>query len=184
LAVLLFHTVRQLRTISQIQRQIPRIDIFQLDPLHAFSGVTARNGLILLGLAYVGAATDPTTFVLDNPALIVFLVLSILVAIAAFVLPLHGMHQRILSEKELLTAEANHDLQLVLTEIGRRARAGDLRDADALNKQLDSLVTRRDVIARVPTWPWDPTTLRGFVTAVLLPIVLWLVYRLLERLIG
>lgn len=174
LAVLFFHIVRQLRSISAIQRQIRRIDVFDLRPLHAFSGVTARSGLIILMLAYVGIATDPSTFV----------VVAVAVAIAAFVVPLLGTQRRIAAEKERVTAETNHDLHLVLTEISRRIRAGDLADADALNKQLDSLVTRRDLVLRISTWPWDAGTLRAFATAVLVPIGLWLVFRLLERLLG
>jgi len=184
LAVLFFHTVRQLRLISRIQQQLARIDIFQLEPLLAFSGVTARNGSIILGLAYVSAATDPSTFALTNPTLLAFVVISILIAIAAFVLPLYGIHQRIEKEKERLAAAANRDLQSVLAEVSRRARTADLTDADALNKQLSSVVIQRDVIARIPTWPWEAATLRGFITAVLLPVALWLVFRALDRLIA
>ena len=183
LAVLFFHTLRQLRLISRIQSQMVWIDVFQLEPLLALSGVTARNGIIIVGLAYVSAATDPSTFALTNPTLLAFVVISILIAIAAFILPLNGIHQRIAEEKERLTVGANRDLQSVLAEISRRARAVDLTDADALNKQLSSLVIQRDVIARIPTWPWEAATLRAFVTAVLLPIALWFVFRALDRLI-
>jgi hypothetical protein len=184
LAVLLFHTVRQLRLISRIQGRMARIDVFQLDPLLAFSRVTARNGLIILGLGYLSAATEPSTFTFENPTLIAFVAISILTAVAAFVLPMYGMHRRIADEKARLVAEANRDLQASLAEVSRRARSGDLTDADALNKQLSSLVIQRDVITRIPSWPWQPATFRGFATAILLPIALWLVFRALDRLIA
>ncbi len=184
LAVLFFHTVRQLRLISQIQDRLATIDVFQLDPLLAFSSVTARNGLIILGLGYLSAATEPSTFTFENPTLIAFVVISMLIAIAAFVLPMYGMHQRIAEEKSRLAAQASRDLQFVLAEISGRVRTGDHMNADALNKQLSSLVIQRDVIARIPTWPWQPATVRGFSTAVLLPIALWLVFRALDRLIA
>lgn len=183
LAVLFFHTIRQLRLISQLQA-MATIDAFQLEPLLAFSGVTARNGMIILGLGYMSAATEPTTFTFENPTLIAFVVISILIAVAAFVLPIYGMHGRIAEEKGRLAAQASRDLQVSLAEISRRARNRDLTDADALNKQLSSLVLQRDVIARIPSWPWQPATLRGFATAVVLPIVLWIVFRALDRVIA
>jgi hypothetical protein len=36
-------------------------------------------------------------------------------------------------------------------------------------------------VTRASTWPWAPETLRGFVTALVLPIALWLVYRFLDQ---
>jgi hypothetical protein len=57
----------------------------------------------------------------------------------------------------------------------------DLSDADALNKQLSSLLAEREVIISAPTWPWAPQTLRGFSAAIVIPIGLWLIYRFLER---
>lgn len=181
ISVLFFHTVRQLRLIGDIQRQIPTIDLFQLRPLYAFSGVTSRSGLLILALAYVSAATDPSTFVLTNPTIFAFVVVATVLAIATFILPLLGTQHRIAKEKADALAEVNSDLKSVLSEVSRRARSGDLTDADAVNKHLASAIAQRDLVARIPTWPWEPTTLRGFVTAVVLPIALWLVFRVLER---
>jgi hypothetical protein len=181
LAVLFFHTVRQLRLISQIQDQMTEIDVFQLDPLMAFSGVTARTGMIVLGIGYLLAAPEPAPF---DWAVIAFVAISIVLGIAAFVLPMYGMHGRIAHEKTRLLSLANRDLQAALTEVSSRAQARDLTNADALNQQLSSLITQRDVIAGIPTWPWEPTTVRGFATAVVLPIALWLVFRAFEQLFG
>ena len=40
------------------------------------------------------------------------------------------------------------------------------------------------MLARVSTWPWSPGTLRGFGTAIVLPIALWLIYRVLDQLVA
>jgi hypothetical protein len=55
--------------------------------------------------------------------------------------------------------------------------------ADALNKTLASLVVERELLAKIPTWPWQPGALTGFLTALLLPIILWLIQRILERML-
>ncbi len=57
----------------------------------------------------------------------------------------------------------------------RRARMG-------LNKALGTMLQQRDVVARLPTWPWSAGTLRAFVTAILLPLGLFIVQRVLSQL--
>jgi hypothetical protein len=54
---------------------------------------------------------------------------------------------------------------------------GDLETA------LKALTSERLLVRSISTWPWDPGTLRGFVSTLLVPIVLWLVTRLLEGLL-
>ena len=39
---------------------------------------------------------------------------------------------------------------------------------------------QRDLIARVPTWPWSIGVLTGFMSAILLPIALFLIQRVLS----
>ena len=68
-----------------------------------------------------------------------------------------------------------------MTEIHRSVDEGDISRADALNKTLTSLQLERDALARITTWPWQPATLRAFVSVLLVPIVIWLIIRLLER---
>jgi hypothetical protein len=71
-----------------------------------------------------------------------------------------------------------------LEGLHRRADAGDFVDADRYNDHLASLLAEREVIARAPTWPWAPETLRGFATALVLPVALWFVYWVLEQVLA
>jgi hypothetical protein len=50
-------------------------------------------------------------------------------------------------------------------------------------KDEKARVVERDLIDGISTWPWEPGTLRGFASTLLLPIFVWLVTRLLERFI-
>jgi hypothetical protein len=74
-------------------------------------------------------------------------------------------------------------LDQALDDLHRRAEQGDLSEADAMNKQVATLLAERDVVSRAPSWPWSPGILRGFVTAIALPIGLWLVYRILGQVV-
>lgn len=93
------------------------------------------------------------------------------------------MHRRIAAEKERLEAEANERLQTTIADLHQSVDRRELSDADELNKTLSSLSLERQILEKIPTWPWKSDTVRGFVTALLLPIILWLITRLLERIV-
>jgi hypothetical protein len=63
-------------------------------------------------------------------------------------------------------------------------RSGSFERLNELDKALSGLLRMRDVINKLSTWPWQPETLWGMVGAILLPIALWLIQRLLGILLG
>ena len=71
----------------------------------------------------------------------------------------------------------------VLTLLQRRMDSLRLSGADDLNKTLSSLEIERAALQRIPTWPWEPGTIRGLAAALLLPIVIWLIQFVLERML-
>ena len=111
-----------------------------------------------------------------------YLVVPPVIATIAFVLPLTGAHARLVDQKELLRDEAERRLEATLGELNRDVDARDLTRADGLNKTLASLVVQRDILAKLPTWPWSTATLRTFVSALLLPMALFLLQQALSRL--
>jgi hypothetical protein len=107
-----------------------------------------------------------------------------LLAVAVFLLPLLGLHRLLLDEKENLLAEVNSRLQAHIQGMHHRLDSGSLEDADAINKYMASLAIERDIIAKLPTWPWQPGSFNLLLTAVLLPFLLWIVQQLLARWAG
>jgi hypothetical protein len=69
----------------------------------------------------------------------------------------------------------------MMGKLHRLIDSADLRDVDTLEKTVSSLAVERAVIRRTPTRPWSPGALGVPVSAVLLPIAVWLLQRLLER---
>jgi hypothetical protein len=177
IAVLIYHTIHQLRMVSRIHAMAPDIDLFEPAPLYAFSHLTVRTGLGLFAITAYSYVVDPRI----DPVGVFLTVVVLGLAVAAFVLPLEGMHHRITAEKERLQLEANTRLKAAIAELHDSIDRRDLSTSDAVNKTLESLKFERDAIDRMPTWPWEPGTLRAFVTALLVPIVLWLIIRGLER---
>jgi hypothetical protein len=57
----------------------------------------------------------------------------------------------------------------------------DVAAADGTSKLLSSILAQRDVLARLSTWPWSTGALRALVSAILLPIGLFVAQRLLGQ---
>jgi hypothetical protein len=164
----LYHSYRQLRTVSHIHEAATHIDLFQPAPLYSFSWLTARTGMGLMILNAYSILTDPATFV--NPALFGLVVFAWIIAGAAFVLPLQGMHRRLEAEKQSLLARANAQLGAAIPKLFDPAAPVSTTEAERLGSLLPSLITTRDVISRLPTWPWDSGVVVRFVTTALLPL--------------
>jgi hypothetical protein len=192
--VFLFHTIRQLRIVSRIHREQTRVSLFQLQSLYGLSSLTAKTALVLViigAVAYVtrGSSPDPSaladaTVRLDPVAMGVgYLIVSVCTAVTVFAFPLVGLHQMLVEEKSRLQAENDRRLEQMMGKLHHLVDRVDLQNVDALEKTISGLATEREVIRRTPTWPWSPGALGVLVSAVLLPIAVWLLQRLLERIL-
>lgn len=181
LVVFIYHTLRQLRLVSRLYARVGRIDLFQPRPLYAFSRLTSRTSIALLVLIASGLAASPGFLTSDVFWTIwaPWLVGVPILAVAVFVVPLYGMHLRLAAEKDRVQAASDLRLKAIMDELNDAAEARDVARADGLQKLLAGQLSQRDVHGRLPTWPWSGGTLRGFLSALLLPIVVFLIQRAL-----
>jgi len=179
-AVSIAQAIHQLRMVERIHALVGQVALLRAKPLYAFSQLTARTGVSFLLLAYYVAAVRPD-LVSNSEALEVALVAMVPTAIACFVLPLRGMHRRLAAEKDRALAKVASRIEAVFVRLHERVDQGILADADKLNNQITSLLAEREALARVSTWPWEPATLTGFLTTLVLPALLWGAQRVLER---
>jgi hypothetical protein len=180
IAVFFYHIIRQLRMVSRIHASATDINLFRLTPLYAFSNLTAQTGISLLLMDYFGVLTDPASF--ENLALIVLNIAASLVAVVCFILPLRGMHDRIVAEKNRLRAQCSARLEATIERLYARADSQDLAEVDRLNQLMVSLVTTREIIEKIPTWPWEPGTLMTFISVFILPFVVGLIVEIVGQL--
>lgn len=178
----IYHTVHQLREVSRLHARVTNVDLFDLAPLYAFSGLTSRTALGWLLLLYVTALLVPGD--LARSALGATWAFVVGLAVLAFVAPLMGMHRQLDAARQRAMAAVNARLRDTLAEINQRIDARDFAALDGLQKAAASLTTQRSILEQVPTWPWQAATLRGFVTALLLPVALRVGQAVLERLLG
>ena len=178
------HALHQLRVVARVHRGMVRVDIFRLEPLAAFANLTSWTGITIVGfVAYgVGSLTLLAGIKFSAVDVATFGVMMA-VAVAIFIAPLLGLHAQILEEKERRGAEAGQALDAAVAEVHARVRAGQYEHMDQLNNALAATTSAVLTISRTSTWPWRPETLRGFASAVGLPIFLWAMTVLLGRII-
>jgi uncharacterized membrane protein (UPF0136 family) len=178
-SIIYYHTIRQLRLVSQTVAKVSTFNLFRLDPVYAFSRLTARTGVVWILLVSITPMLFPSRL---NPIpMIVLSLFQIALALAAFVLPLWSVHKRLVTEKRSLLADISSRVEAASRRLHRHldeddlTRIGDVKDAFA------ALAAERDVVDKIPTWPWRAGTLGGILSALALPIVLFLIQRILQR---
>jgi len=174
-----YHIIHQLRLVSHIYDEQAIVNLFDLSPLYAFSGLTSQTAVALLIYDYMWFATAPV--MLSQPVGIGFGIFYSVVAIVAFVWPLLGIHGRLVQEKQRLLRENSQRLEAMFAELYGRVDAGELHSIDELRVTMASLESGQSMLNRIPTWPWRSETLRGLVSALLLPLVMFVLQFVLQR---
>jgi hypothetical protein len=176
-----YYVFHKLPLVSRIYTQHTRVNIFGTSSLHALSRVGAIMTLTLSIILYL-YLTYWINWQLDNPSDAVVILISIPIAFMMFVWPLLGAHRLLEKERTRRKSQVAQRLEAVTDELHRRTDAGDYSDMASMNDAIDSLIKEQNALDKVSTWPWEPDTVRAVVTALLLPVVLWAVTRVLERL--
>lgn len=179
-AVSLAQAVHQLGMVDRIHALAGPIDIRRAKPLHAFSRLTALTGMgfILLATYVIGMRRE---LILALPAVGGLTFALIPIGIACFLLPLRGIHERLVDARDRAIAQVEDRLATVYARVHEQVDAGLLDDPQALKHQIDSLSVEMANLKQLSTWPWETSTLTGFLTALVMPILLWILQRILER---
>ncbi len=176
--LIVLHTVRQLGLVMRIHREARAIDPFDREPLYAFSRLTVTTGLAYVLIGYYGLAVNGA-FQAGNLISIVTLAGSFVVGMVTFVVPLWGIHSRLVHEKARLLVAAERRLGKVGEEMDRRIDSGAFGTTKEITDTLTGVSLLRERVAHLPTWPWPPQVLRGFLSALLVPVVVYIASRVI-----
>lgn len=178
----IYLTFRQLRLIRRTYGQAAKLDLFRANQLYAFSALTLRLGLGWLIINYAGALVYPAllrNLLWAGIGGVVFLGI-----VLAFVTTLFDIHARIRDVKAQHMEEIDQRLHSAFTDLHQRIDTGDTTKVAALRETMEALLVERGMVVKLPTWPWQPGTLVSFLTAVLLPLIVWGLQALLQRVLG
>ena len=173
--------VRTLRLVSRFYTRHARVSLFEQQPLYALSALTARYGL--------GGIIGPSIFLAVESGLltgwvtVTFAMAAAAGALILFAWPLVGAHHLLAAEKKALFADNTERLREALERLHAAADDGEDEKTASIHYLLSGLQGERTILQMMGTWPWRPGLLRAFLTALLLPMVIWLIQFLLARLI-
>jgi hypothetical protein len=192
--VLLYQVLRQLVSISRLHTRATHVEPLRPAPMHAFARLTSRAALGIIAFAVLTGLPLPgipeSTWL---TTIAVWTLPTMILGVAIFVLPLRGMNKRLVDEKARWLNEIGVCIETTTSAlhslIDRESANEHDPDAsrvaqtriDALSKAQAALIQERELLGRQSTWPWDPSTLRAVVSAIALPIVLFLITRVLDR---
>jgi hypothetical protein len=180
----LYHTIHQLSVINTIYTKYARVDLLRVKPLYAFSKIAALTAGSVTVLGYGWLLLANPWMDRSDPIVFITMVILTLIAIVTFLWPQLGIHGLQVAEKERLVGEVNLRLESLISEFHQQIDDRDLSGLADLNTAMAGLETELNRLRKTPTWPWEQEVVRVLVTALALPLGLWLIQRILERIIG
>ena len=184
--LMIFHAARQLSLVNKAYELVDEVSVFHRQPLYAFSTLTMRTALFLVGMAVISYAAESIvdTSSTEDAITLTLSVIVVPLSLVVVLLPLWGIHQRlqeakenVLEENSMQTAKLRQQFYSVM----------DDENYDALpvvESAMESLYKERDQLRGIPTWPWAAGAFRNFLSAVLLPMLLWFLQIVLSRLLS
>ncbi len=179
-----YHTIRHMRLIRTITTHHTNVAGLQLTPLYRLSRVMAATAAAWSGGLTLGILTILTIpQLLSDPVALVLTLGVIALAFVTFVWPLLGIHGVLETEKIRLHLDARERMNAALSELKRRQDRADYTSMGAMNEALDALLKQEAVVDKMSTWPWRSGTMGALATALFLPLVIWLITRVLAQVI-
>jgi hypothetical protein len=178
-SVIYYHSLRQLALVHRTVKRVKRINLFALEPVYAFSRLTALTGIswvLMLGLTILFFP-----FILAPGLMLVISIIMLTLAVSAFALPLRAVNQHLVLQKQSLLAEHQRRVEAALSLFHHQLDQDNLTGMEQFEKAINSLTAERKILEEIPTWPWRTATLTGFLSAAVLPIVLLLVQIAIQR---
>jgi hypothetical protein len=174
---------RWLRLVATIHREASAIDPFDRGPIYAFSRLTVFVSLTILAGTYFSFTANSRLIIGNLPALALGSI-TFAVGLLAFIAPLWGIHRRLVRRQDELLGEVDQRIAAMGAELYAKVDAASYDQGKAINDTLAGLSTVRSRIRELPTWPWPPQLLRGFLSALLLPVIVYILTRLAAGIIS
>ncbi|HEX8231549.1 MAG TPA: hypothetical protein VF826_19890 [Chloroflexia bacterium] len=179
--LLIYHTIHQLRIVNEIYTHHTRINLFQRGPMYALSRLAARTSIGISIPTFLWFQLISSSEEADYAPALIETGFFGTVILLTFIWPLLGAHSLLDKEKERLKDQLARRVEATIIELQSRVDSGDYQGRDALRDTLEGLVSSQSVIDKLRTWPWQTQTISGVGAAFLLPLFIWFVQRLLER---
>ena len=182
IGVLIYHVLRQVGIVRRIYRQVQDIDVFIVRRFQAFSAYSALMAMGVLVVVYLWMAVYPDVNVSSVERLnVAAIALLSGLGFVVFLLPLWGAHLRLAAVRSERIVYVTRLLETVLAQVHASVEAGTHLEAGSANETIKALTAELQLVEKASTWPWEASLFRGFATAVLLPLALYVAQQVLGR---
>ncbi len=182
-SVFAYRVIRQLRFVSRIYASTEKIDLYYLKPIYSLSRLAVWTSLSVLVIINLNILLL-TSELLVSSAFITVLVLATLLSLATFLLPLYGINRRILAEKNQLMAAIGRDIETAYDRLEQAIRSEDSKKLADVKTILDLVHRKKEFVHSIPVWPWNPGTFTALLSAIIFPIVLGILSRMMQKALG
>ncbi len=183
LFVNLYYLAKQLSTVGAVHKAATNINLFDWQPMFAFSNLTYRTSV--LAVVFISAVVVVFLHSLTlNPIRLVFALSGYLLTGALFFLPLSGLHTKLETEKHRLLSEARRRIQAAMGDLDREIDAGGASSLQPMRDRLGALLQEEEYLSKLRTWPWPPGMFWKLVGVIGLPMFIFVLQRALLVLAG
>jgi len=175
LALLVYAVVVVSRRMSGLAGELGSIDLFDLAPLAPFTKLGLRNALLVIGFVAIAGLMVLTETGFGVLAASMGTVIFIAAGLA-LLLPLRGVHRRIVREKRNVVGAIDERLRALRSALpgSGTGRTGEFAD----------LAAYRELVLGVPEWPIGRSSFVRLTLYLLIPVVSWSLAALVEHLVG
>lgn len=159
------------------------MDLFDPSRIYSLTEYGAFSAFLLVSIFYLLTYLSFPTILLS---LLGFTCQLIIVTVSGllFFVPLVGINQRMKQAKHELVIQANKDIKKLYLKIHSTAELEDYEVLGDLKNSLSTLQSSKAMIEKIPTWPWQPNTIRNLFAPFLIPIIVLLIQILIEYVSG
>ncbi len=177
--------LRALRQALLLRRYYAEVEvnIFNPAPLYALSRYSSQTGVAFVLLTYTVILVSLPMFLMTTNGYITSIML-IGSMFTLFFVSLGGINGRMRDEKARLLSELGQDLEDVYARVHKAVRREDYSRLDKMRNTISTLKDGWEIVKKVPTWPWEPETLRNLLIPLLFPVIVYLIQRYLGALFG
>jgi hypothetical protein len=181
--IVIYHGARLLKAVTRLYALVDQVNIFHQQPLYAFSGLSFQASLFWIAFANLSFFSLVIESSFDNvkPVDFYFWGVMMLLAIATFLIPPWGIHNRLVDAKVDIQEETSMQIDAVQQKLFLAINKEDFKKIEGLNHAASSLYAMHEQLKAVPTWPRKPGAFRNLLSAVFLPMLLWILQELVSR---
>ncbi len=182
--ILLYQAARLLKSVTDAYKLVEQVNIFHQQSLYAFSGLTLQASLfwILFGnLSFVGMSLQEEVSSAQFAIEMTSSVLIISLAFLTFLLPYWGIHRRLVEAKLQMQEETSVQIDDSQRQLFAAIKNKNHKEINTFDSAISSLYRVNEQVKKIPTWPWAPGVFRNFLSAIFLPMFLWVIQELVPR---